>query len=411
MAPARAKICTQAQNFLTLATQKSIRMSLIDAPYRFTATQKLLLGLAGLVVFVIAWWALAELLAKDRPLVQINTRPPSSLSMDSTAMAQRDSILRADSIALSNATEFVKDYPLLSPPHHVLAAFPGIFKPTDGTWWWPEQGMPQGIIPNAIISIWRNIQGYLWAVFLSLLIGIPVALSPVMKAMFAKQIDVLRYIPLTAVFPLFVAAFEYGEPLKVNFLAFGILVYLLPVVMQRVWETEGVYLKTAYTLGASDWQLIKSVYLPSVLGKLIDDIRVLTAISWTYIIIAESLNRDTGLGSLLYIFARLGKMPSVYAVLLVIILIGFLQDRIFVHMNNRLFPHKTFTTTRSGMQESKMGFITLISVPMVYLLLRSVTGSGLENLGIFVGIICVAALLLVLYGEYLLRFSKDSKSN
>ncbi|MEM9835221.1 MAG: ABC transporter permease subunit [Bacteroidota bacterium] len=384
-------------------------MSLIDAPYRFTATQKFLLGIAGIIVFIVAWWGLAELLATERPLVDINTRPPSSLSLDPAELAKRDSILRADSIKLANATEFVKDYPLLSPPHHVVAAFPSIIKPADSSWWWPASGKPQGIIPNALISIWRNLQGYFWAVFISLLIGIPVALSPTAKAMFAKQIDVLRYIPLTAVFPLFVAAFEYGEPLKVNFLAFGILVYLLPVVMQRVWETESVYLKTAFTLGASDWQLIKTVYLPSVLGKLIDDIRVLTAISWTYIIIAESLNRDTGLGSLLYIFARLGKMPSVYAVLIVIIIIGFLQDRFFVYMNNRLFPHKTFKRMRVGMQETKLGFLTLLATPMVYLLLRTITGSKLPLLGTFVGITCLAALLIILYGEYKLRFG-DSKN-
>lgn len=386
-------------------------MSLIDAPYRFTATQRLLLGLAGIVVFLIGWWGLAELLSTERPLVEITTRPPSSLSLDSTEIAQRDSILVADSIAIANATEFVKDYPLLSPPHHVLAAFPAIFKPADGSWWWPAQGKPQGIVPNALISIWRNLQGYFWAVFLSLLIGIPVALSPVMKAMFAKQIDVLRYIPLTAVFPLFVAAFEYGEPLKVNFLAFGILVYLLPVVMQRVWETEEVYLKTAFTLGATDWQLIKTVYLPAVLGKIIDDIRVLTAISWTYIIIAESLNRDTGLGSLLYIFARLGKMPSVYAVLIIIIIIGFLQDQLFVYMNRRLFPHKEFKQIRPGMQETRLGFLTLLGAPMLFLLLRSMFGNSLNSMGVFVGIVCLAAVLLILYGEYLLRFAKAPKSS
>ncbi|MEL6142858.1 MAG: hypothetical protein AAFU67_14705, partial [Bacteroidota bacterium] len=198
-------------------------MSLLDAPYRFNTTQKTLLAIAGLVVFLAGWWLLAEALAQERPVVAYNTRPPSSLTLDSTELAQRDSILRADSIALANATEFERTYPLLSPPHHVLAAFPGIFQPEDTTWWWPAEGKPQGLVPNAIISLWRNIQGYFWAVFLSLLIGIPIALSPTAKEMFAKQIDVLRYIPLTAVFPLFVAAFEYGEPLKVNFLAFGIL--------------------------------------------------------------------------------------------------------------------------------------------------------------------------------------------
>ncbi|NJO86601.1 MAG: ABC transporter permease subunit [Lewinella sp.] len=250
---------------------------------------------------------LGGVIGQGTPLVEINTRPPSSLTLDPAELALRDSILRADSLALANTTTFVKDYPLLSPPHLVLAAFPSLFRPADGTFWWPAEGQPQGVVPNGLISIWRNLQGYFWAVFLSLLIGIPIALNPVAKAMFSHQIDVLRYIPLTAVFPLFVAAFEYGEPLKVNFLAFGILVYLLPVVMQRVWETEDVYLKTAFTLGASNWQLVKTVFLPSVFGKIVDDIRVLTAISWTYIIIAESLNRDTGLGSLLYILLAWAK--------------------------------------------------------------------------------------------------------
>ncbi|PHI21186.1 hypothetical protein CEQ90_03970 [Lewinellaceae bacterium SD302] len=386
-------------------------MSLINAEYRYNSTQKLLFGVLGLVIFLAAWWLLAEALAVDRPVVEINTRPPSSLSLDPAEIAARDSILRADSVAIANATEFEKDYPLLSPPHLVLAAFPTVFKPQGESWWWPETGKPQGIVPNALISIWRNLQGYFWAVFLSVIIGIPVALIPAVRAMFARQIDVLRYIPLTAVFPLFVAAFEYGEELKVSFLAFGIMVYLLPVVMQRVWETEGVYLKTAFTLGATDWQLIKTVYLPSVFSKLIDDIRVLTAISWTYIIIAESLNRDTGLGSLLYIFARLGKMPSVYAVLIIIVVIGYLQDRLFVYMNHRLFPHKAFKRTRPGMKESRLGFYTLLGVPLLYILINALTDGALTAMGPFILIVCLAALLLILYGEYLLRFAQPTTQN
>lgn len=378
-------------------------MPLFDAEHRYTPTQKTLLGLAGLVIFVAVWWVLAEALAVQRPAVDITTRPPSSLSLDPAEIAARDSILRADSLALANATTFTKDYPLLSPPPRVLAAFPEVFVPAGEGWWWPERGQPRALLPNVLISVWRNIQGYFWAVFFSLLIGIPVALLPAVRAMFARQIDVLRYVPLTAVFPLFVAAFEYGEELKVSFLAFGILVYLLPVVMQRVWETEDVYLKTAFTLGASDWQLVKSVYLPSVFGKLIDDIRVLTAISWTYIIIAESLNRDTGLGSLLYIFARLGKMANVYAVLIVIVAIGYLQDRFFVYMNRRLFPHKAYASRRPGEKERKLGFYTLLGVPMIYLLLNALVGGLPTALGSLVGIVCLAALLLVIYGEFLAR--------
>ena len=251
-------------------------MSLLDAPYRYTGIQKALLAVGGLVLFLFVWWALAEQLSVQQPVGSFETRLPSGLTTDSTALAQRDSIIRADSIAYANATEFKKVYPLLPPPGKVFASFGTLVNP-------PPRSVNKGLFSNAAISIWRNLQGYFWAVFFSLLIGIPIALSPLARAMFSRQIDTLRYVPLTALTPLFLIAFDNSESeaLKVSFLAFGILVYLLPVVMQRVWETEDVYLKTAFTLGASDWQLVKSVYLPSVLSKLIDDIRVLTAISWT----------------------------------------------------------------------------------------------------------------------------------
>ena len=151
------------------------------------------------------------------------------------------------------------------------------------------------LIFNALRSVWLNVQGYVWAIFISLPIGFLIGLFPLFRGLFSKQVDALRYLPLTALTGLFIVWFGIEDQMKIAFLAFGILVYLLPVVVQRIDEVKDVYLKTVFTLGASDWQTIKTVYIPSVLSKLIDDIRVLTAISWTYIIIAELINRQGGL--------------------------------------------------------------------------------------------------------------------
>ncbi|NJO86600.1 MAG: hypothetical protein HC821_00470 [Lewinella sp.] len=63
--------------------------------------------------------------------------------------------------------------------------------------------------------------------------------------------------------------------------------------------------------------------------------------------------------------------------MVIIVLIGFLQDRLFVYLNQRLFPYKAFNTFRLGMQEAKLGFLTLLGVPMAYLLLRALTGLAL----------------------------------
>ena len=372
-------------------------MSLLDAPYRYTGVQKALLAVVGVLIFLAVWWLLAEQLAVQSPVGYQNSRMPSSLETDPDSIALRQELLRKDSIAFADATDYQKVYPLLPPPHRVFAAIPALISPG-------EASVNRSLLYHAGVSVWRNIQGYFWAVFFSLLIGIPIAISPLAKALFAKQIDVLRYVPLTALTPIFLIIFrpEASEAFKISFLAFGILVYLLPVVMQRLWETEDVYLKTAYTLGASDWQLVKSVYLPAVLSKLIDDIRVLTAISWTYIIIAEVYYRDDGLGSLSYILGRQGNVAGVFATLIVIVLIGYLQDQLFAYMNRRLFPHRDVKAVSPGLKETRTGFLILLGVVMAYLLLTLFVGT-VPILRFVMIIVVAAAALLILFGEVKLR--------
>lgn len=368
-------------------------MSLLDAPYRYTKLQKTLLALLGVVIFLLFWWAMAEFLSDQKPIGIENSRMPSSLDEHPDSIALRKELLLKDSLALANASEYEKFYPLLPPPHEVLGVIPGMIRDDDG--------LRGSVLYHAWVSIWRNLQGYFWAVFFSLLIGIPVAISTLGRALFSRLIDVLRYVPLTALIVVWFLIFsaEQKEAFKISFLAFGILVYLLPVVMQRIWETEDVYLKTAYTLGASDWQLIKSVYLPALMSKLIDDIRVLTAISWTYIIIAESYYRDVGLGSYIYLMDRFGDKSRVFAVLLIIVLIGFLQDQLFAYMNRRLFPYRTVKSVSPGLRETRNGFLVILGVIMLYLLITLFTGP-VPILGFIVAIVVAAAALLIIFGEY-----------
>ena len=129
--------------------------------------------------------------------------------------------------------------------------------------------------------------------------------------------------------------------MKVNFLAFGIFIFLTPIVVQRINDVKDVYLKTVYTIGATNWQTIKSVYIPSVFSKLIDDIRILTAISWTYIVVIETTNSEEGgLGALTWTARRFSRSDHVFALLILIIIIGIIQDRIFVRLDKELLPHK-----------------------------------------------------------------------
>ncbi len=257
-------------------------MSIFELRYPMPKQQQLLLEIAGLVGFLVIWQLVA---------------------------------MRIDSPAI------------LPSPLVVLSSF-------------PELHFEDFLIKNAFFSIKINLLGYLQAIAISIPLGMVVGLFTPVGAVVNRYVDAIRYIPLTAVTGLFIAWFGIYMNMKIQFLAFGIFVYLLPVVVQRVKEVDDVYVQTAQTLGASRWQVIARVFIPGVLSKLSDDIRVLTAISWTYIIVAEMVNNEGGLGALIFRAARQSRLDKVFAVLFVIIIIGIIQDKIFQWLDRRTFGFK-----------------------------------------------------------------------
>ena len=217
--------------------------------------------------------------------------------------------------------------PVLPAPWKVLSSF-------------KELHFEDALVRNLFYSIKLNLLGYLEAIIIAIPLGFVIGLFPVFQNLFNKPVDALRFIPLTAVTGLFIVWFGIEDTMKVHFLAFGIIVYLLPIVAQRVREVPVVYHQTVKTLGATKWQTIKSVFIPDVMSKVSVDIKVLVAISWTYIIVAELVNKSGGVGALAYTAARQSRIDKVFAILVVIIVVGFLQDLLLRKLDKLLFPYK-----------------------------------------------------------------------
>ena len=233
-------------------------------------------------------------------------------------------------------------------------------KPIDSFYAFFELLKENDLVKHICLSIGLNLAGYIEAILAALFFGFIIGLYPLFRGLFQKQVDALRFVPLTAVTGIFIIWFGLGTGMKVHFLAFGIFIYLLPVVVQRIDEVSNVYLKTVYTLGATNWQTIKTVYIPHVMSKVIDDIRVLTAISWTYIIIAEMLGNEGGIGALIWRTGqRQGRMDKLFALLVIIVIIGAFQDKIFKMLDRHFFPHKYQTKPNYG-QVKKVSTIQVI---------------------------------------------------
>ena len=359
-------------------------MSLFKLRGNLSTSQRAVLAVLGALITLALWWALAELLSTQRPIVDGGLRElPSALDTTITRV-QRDSILRQDSLLTVRATAFEKVYPVLPPPTKIPGAFQQLVEHDE-------------LVSNTSRSVWLNIQGYLWALLIALPIGFLLGLIPLLRGLFSRQIDALRYLPLSALTSLFIVWFGLEDRMKIAFLAFGILVYLLPVIVQRIREVEEVYVQTAFTLSATNWQTFRSVYIPAVFSRLMDDIRVLTAISWTYIIIAELLNRQGGIGGLIFIKSKMGQIDRVFAMLLLIIVIGFLQDRLLSYIDTRLNPHKYLKHKWPGVQECQYGIFFVLLCLLAKAMMPALIPAT------FVWIAVVGGVAMIVMGELKLK--------
>lgn len=194
---------------------------------------------------------------------------------------------------------------------------------------------------NLANSIWVSSQRILIAFTLASAIAIPLgvlmgAFEPVNR-FFEPIMAPLRYMPISAFIPLLIWYFGIYEKQKIAFLFLGVFVYLLPVVVSAIRTVPEELVQTARTLGASKLQVIYSVLLPAALPDIFDSFRVMNAILWTYVILAEAVNPEGGLGYMVELARTHQKVSWSFAGLIVIGGIGLITDLIIRGISNLLF--------------------------------------------------------------------------
>lgn len=195
----------------------------------------------------------------------------------------------------------------------------------------------EGLVRSALWSFWRITLSFAIAALVAIPLGILMGAYPPIQAAVEPFSGPLRYLPISAVTGLFILLFGIEERMKIAFLFTGTVVYLLPIVVECIQNVEDVYLETAYTLGAKPWQAIMKVLVPAAWPGVFEACRVIYGIGWTYVILAEIINAEYGLGHLIQIAYKRGHVDQAYALVLVILLLGVASNEAFRLAGRRLF--------------------------------------------------------------------------
>lgn len=201
----------------------------------------------------------------------------------------------------------------------------------------------RGLTRNTLVTLRRLSLGFALAAAIGIPIGVLCGCFTRIHAFFLPLSLFGRNIPLAALVGLTYAFFGIGEEQKVMFICIACVAFILSDTASAIQDVGTQYIDTAYTLGASRWQVIVKVLIPLAMPAVFNSLRLLFGLAFGYIMLAETIklgSESGGLGDIINTSMRRGPREHVFLVLLIIPVVALAIDRLLFWVQRELFPHR-----------------------------------------------------------------------
>ena len=173
---------------------------------------------------------------------------------------------------------------------------------------------------------------------LGLIFGLLIGLLPLVRSLLAQFVAVLSMIPPLALLPILFIVFGLGELSKVVLIVVGTLPFIIRDLSQRTLEIPTELLIKAQTLGASSRVIAIRVALPQIMPRLIQAVRLSLGPAWLFLIAAEAIASDLGLGYRIFLVRRYLAMDVILTYVIWITFLAFVIDWLLRRASRKFFP-------------------------------------------------------------------------
>lgn len=182
------------------------------------------------------------------------------------------------------------------------------------------------LIGATLISVFRVTSAFLIASLLGVTLGSLAGAYPNFAALVIPVNSALRYIPPTAFIGLTIIWFGIGEAAKMALIVLGIVFYILQMTADVVRRVPRVYREAAVLLGATRREVFSRVLLSASVPDILAVLRVNLGAAWTFLIVAEFVAAQSGLGYMMATSQRFLQTPRLFSLLILVGFLGFLSD-------------------------------------------------------------------------------------
>jgi NitT/TauT family transport system permease protein len=188
------------------------------------------------------------------------------------------------------------------------------------------------------ISTCRIFVSFFLASAVAVPLGLLMGCFAVIRAVVNPLVSGARYLPAASFIPLLLVWFGPTDAQKLSLLFLGVVFFLIALILDNVESVQRELIESALTMGATRIQVVTGVVFRAAAPAILDSMRNMIAVGWTYLVIAEIVAADTGIGAVMMRAGRFLQVDLIMAGILSIGVLGVLTDALFRGAGYLLFP-------------------------------------------------------------------------
>jgi ABC-type nitrate/sulfonate/bicarbonate transport system permease component len=192
------------------------------------------------------------------------------------------------------------------------------------------------LLAAAAASLARGFAGYAAAILLGVSIGLLAGHHRWVRDLIDPLIELLRPLPSPAIIPLAILFLGIGTSMKIFIIAWACFFPILVNTIDGVRSVPLALVETSRNLGLGYLSTLLSVVLPAASPAIFTGLRVALAIMLILTVISEMVAGNSGLGFLLLEAERTFRVADMYALIVVLAVIGYVLNRLFLGLDRRL---------------------------------------------------------------------------
>ena len=219
----------------------------------------------------------------------------------------------------------------LSPPSAVLGAVLDLASSGD-------------LLKHLQASLLRSFAGLLLAIACGVSLGLVMGWFARVESVLDPLLQFFRQTSALALFPVFILFLGIGELSKIAFIFWASFWPILLSTISGVKQVDGLLINSALSMGANRWFLFTKIVLPAASPSIFTGIRLAGAYCITALVAAEMIGAHSGLGFLTLNSQEVFQIPSMYAGILLLAVVGLLLNFLLALLERR------FTYWRRGLR-------------------------------------------------------------